>query len=172
MSWTEDRVGLLRELWSEGLSASRIAERLGGITRNAVIGKAHRLALASRPSPIRGTPGQSRPRAKAPPALRPPVRPPFVPVAHPRHAVNGAAPAATAAEDRLRNAGLELNRAALRAPPPYPLAANADGPACKWPIGDPGEPEFHFCGAPSVTGRPYCPDHCSVAYIRKDRPAA
>ncbi len=170
MSWTEDRVGQLRELWSQGLSASQIAERLGGVTRNAVIGKAHRLSLASRPSPIRGTPGQTRPRARPAPMSRRPVRAPMIASLHGRFngTVNGPANAAT--DGKPREAAID--RAALRVPPPYPLAAAADGPACKWPIGDPGEADFHFCGSASVAGRPYCPEHCAIAYIRKDRSAA
>ncbi len=168
MSWTEDRVGQLRELWSQGLSASQIAERLGSVTRNAVIGKAHRLALASRPSPIRGASGQARPRTRPAPMPRRPVRAPLIAPARGRFngVVNGLA------NGKPRGAGIGIDRAALRVRAPYPLAAAADGPACKWPLGDPGDADFHFCGSPSVAGRPYCPDHCAMAYIRKDRSAA
>ena len=81
---------------------------------------------------------------------------------------NGSADAAT--DCKPREAGID--RAALRVPPPYQLAAAVDGPACKWPIGDPGDADFHFCGSPSVAARPYCPEHCAIAYIRKDRSAA
>lgn len=83
---------------------------------------------------------------------------------------NGTASAAR--DGKPRDAGIGIDRVILRVPRPYPLAAAADGPACKWPIGDPGDSDFHFCGSPSVASRPYCPDHCAIAYIRKDRSAA
>lgn len=172
MSWTEDRVGQLRELWSQGLSASQIAERLGGITRNAVIGKAHRLALASRPSPIRATPGQTRPRARPGPMPRRSVRAPMIASLHGRFNGTANGPANAATDSKPREAGIGIDRAASHVPPPTQLAAAVDGPACKWPIGDPGDADFHFCGSPSVAARPYCPDHCAIAYIRKDRSAA
>ena len=108
--WTEERIALLRQLWEAGLSASEIAKRLGEVSRNAVIGKAHRIGLAARPSPIR-------------------VRP------------EAPAPAAT-------------------------------GRTCAWPIGDPGEADFHFCGARAEPGRPYCGAHCAMAYRKRDRDAA
>lgn len=109
MDWTETRVERLRSLWSEGLSASQIADHLGGVTRNAVIGKAHRLGLSSRPSPIKRT---------------------------------------------------------------LPMMAVLGERMCQWPIGNPGETGFHFCGRPAETGRPYCQGHCSMAYRRKTENAA
>lgn len=118
MQWTEERTEQLRHLWLQGNTASQIAARLGGITRNAVIGKAHRLGLSSRPSPI-----------------RPPIE------AAPR-------PAA----------------------PPTPVPAGGRG--CSWPMGDPKQPGFHFCGAQAEPGRPYCAAHCAMAYHRKADVAA
>tara|TARA_Y100001935_G_C17231290_1_gene470551 strand:- start:507 stop:902 length:396 start_codon:yes stop_codon:yes gene_type:complete len=109
MEWTETRVDQLKQLWGDGLTASQIAEKLGGVSRNAVIGKAHRLGLSSRPSPIKRK---------------------MIPLA--------------AVSERM----------------------------CQWPIGDPGDPEFHFCGKPALHGRPYCEDHCTAAYRRKSENSA
>jgi GcrA cell cycle regulator len=146
MEWSSERIEQLRSLWQNGLSASQIAQSLGGITRNAVIGKAHRLGLTGRPSPIKNRPvGISRPK----PQRRPRVE-------HP------AAPRAAAAHAPSR-----------RIEPPPPVEID-DGPGatiltltdriCKWPIGDPRQPDFHFCGRASAEGLPYCADHARRAY--------
>ncbi|MBL8557864.1 MAG: GcrA cell cycle regulator [Hyphomonadaceae bacterium] len=145
MGWTDERVETLKKLWIEGLSASQIAKQLGGVTRNAVIGKVHRLGLAGRATPSR-------------PAKRP------RPVSRPRLASSSSSSAA--ARPRM-------------APAPYlalvphlePLKAE-DGSVttvltlsdsvCKWPIGDPTDATFAFCGR-SSTGT-YCPDHASLAF--------
>jgi GcrA cell cycle regulator len=153
--WTDERVAELKRLWEQGLSASQIAAALGGITRNAVIGKAHRLGLAARPSPIKG-PGQ--PRVPGVPRVR---------VARVR-------PKSAMRPDRLaRPPQRELPpRPAMPAEPPRPRVFNPNGPACQWPIGEPGHDGFHFCEAPAVQGKPYCEYHCAAAYRRRDDAAA
>ena len=125
MAWTDERVELLKKLWTEGLSASQIAGRLGGVTRNAVIGKVHRLGL------MFGTRGNV--------ALKP-----------------------TYEEE------LELSPAPLKELV-IPLNERASiltlkESMCRWPIGDPGEPEFHFCGRKSCASLPYCEHHARMAY--------
>jgi GcrA cell cycle regulator len=190
-------------MWSDGATASQIADELGGVSRNAVIGKAHRLGLDARPSPVKA--GEEKEK-KAPPAkaasrgetgkraaagapapdtgedspptphARTPQRPQpdgiqyrsigpggFVrqgpgdtqapiPPAPPRRLV----PAKPSAEVANKTGLLELNDR-----------------ICKWPLGHPGEPDFHFCGAPANPGFPYCVEHCGVAYQaqlpRRDR---
>ncbi|MEC7205213.1 MAG: GcrA family cell cycle regulator, partial [Pseudomonadota bacterium] len=109
MSWTDEKVNKLKELWGKGQTASQIAEIIGGVSRNAVIGKAHRLGLSSRPSPIKR-------------------------VNHP----------ITATQERM----------------------------CQWPIGNPRDPSFHFCGKTAAPDRPYCEEHCAMAYRRKSDNAA
>ncbi len=152
MEWTDERTNLLKTLWLQGQTASQIAERLGGVTRNAVIGKAHRLGLSSRPSPIRQRPA-SRPAAHA------------AAMGTPRGGVEAAKPSVAAAP-----------LPAAAPPPPAPTrTAKAAAPgsrACMWPVGDPKQPGFHFCGAPAEPSRPYCAQHCSVAYHRKADAAA
>lgn len=157
MSWTDERVTLLRELWAKGLSASQIAVQLGGVTRNAVIGKAHRLGLESRPSPIRGTGSGSRRRNRA------------IDRAMEARALRGTmADEEIGGERLLPDAGQRVEDA-----PMPPLARRGgDVSACLWPLGDPGDDNFRFCGEDSVPGRPYCSEHCAVAYIRKDKSAA
>jgi GcrA cell cycle regulator len=162
MAWTDERVELLKELWGKGLSASQIAVQLGGVSRNAVIGKAHRLGLESRPSPIRGSGSGSRPRRSR----------------GARRTLEATTLRGTIAREELE----EISN--LPEPPPgecveapRPTSATrraiaSNGATCVWPIGDPGDDDFSFCEAPALEGRPYCADHCAVAYIRKDRTAA
>ena len=157
MAWTEDRVDVLKKLWAEGHSASQIAKQLGGVTRNAVIGKVHRLGLSGRATP-------SRP-VKRPPRLARP-KPQVMPDGSVRRPAAAKSPSASqAASERA------VERAAMSALPPMPLK---DGEAatiltlrdsmCKWPIGDPADPEFAFCGRKSSENGPYCKDHAEVAF--------
>lgn len=201
MSWTDERIATLRELWEQGLSASQIAGKLGNITRNAVIGKVHRLGLSGRPSPVRtdraATPAAApaAPVAVAPaaPAPQAPARPAEAHQPHilPAGPAPGAAPAPAARPVRLVTT-TSADVAAQAAPKPRILPANpapaerapaprAAAPAepepmvratllsindrmCKWPVGDPGDAGFHFCGRRAQTGMPYCQDHARIAY--------
>lgn len=153
MAWTEERVEVLKKLWAEGHSASQIAKELGGVTRNAVIGKVHRLGLSGRATP-------SRP-VKRPPRLARPK---------PRLRPDGSI-VATKISRPVAEVGLKLaDKEVLVALPPKPLA---DGEAatiltlrdsmCKWPIGDPADPRFAFCGR-KASGGPYCSEHAKVAF--------
>lgn len=181
MAWTEERIALLTKYWQEGRSASQIAEALGeGLTRNAVIGKAHRLGLSSRPSPLKpadaGAADEAGKKAgKAAPPADPAVAAPAAPAAEepavapaPREEVVAATPAEAAPTPP---------RKAARATPKSARVTLLDltDRICKWPIGHPDEPDFHFCGKPVNPGFPYCGEHCLVAYQsqmpRRDRPA-
>ncbi len=155
-TWTEERVARLRELWAEGLSASEIARELGGVTRNAVIGKVHRLRLERRAPSRRGTAAKNaRP---APPSRR---RPP---------AVSGTAalkPEPEAAQKAMP--APKPRRARLVFPPPPAEGRIKDimkltRHTCRWPIGDPGEEGFAYCGAQVSAGHPYCEHHARMAY--------
>jgi len=205
MSWTDERIEQLRQMWQNGHTASQIAETLGGVSRNAVIGKAHRLGLQSRPSPVK--PGESeaepatKPAAAERPALAPRMAAPAPAPAEPKPApAASAAPApapATPAPDAplVRSIGpggfQRQNPHEQQSPippaPPRRLVPAKPSPEiadktslldlndriCKWPLGHPGEPDFHFCGSPVNPGFPYCLEHCSVAYQaqlpRRDR---
>lgn len=153
MSWNDERVELLKRLWSEGLSASQIASELGGITRNAVIGKVHRLGLSGR---IKGTaPARPRKARSEAPAPRPASRPTTIgntALAHALEPVMEAAPAPAPVADNV-----------------VPLSQrcsimNLTEATCRWPVGEPGTESFYFCGARSATGMPYCTHHARMAY--------
>lgn len=156
MAWTEDRVDVLKKLWAEGHSASQIAKQLGGVTRNAVIGKVHRLGLSGRATP-------SRP-VKRPPRLARPK-----PQIMADGTVRTPAPARTIAASQAASERA-VAKAAMDALPPMPIG---DGEAatiltirdsmCKWPIGDPADPAFAFCGRTAHDG-PYCKNHAKVAF--------
>ena len=231
MSWTDERIERLKSLWTKGMTASHIADELGGVSRNAVIGKAHRLGLQSRPSPVK--PNEPEPKAKVKakekaeatpleakkPAAEAPQRPatprperkaeprPAAPVVDDfddddeeedgaQADAPGAAPAKPkAAEPLVRSIGpggfvrqgpSDQQAPIPPAPPrrlvpakPSPEVAEKTGlldlneKICKWPIGHPGEPDFHFCGRQANPGCPYCGEHCGVAYQaqlpRRDR---
>ncbi len=168
MSWTDERIATLRELWEQGLSASQIAGKLGNITRNAVIGKVHRLGLSGRPSPVRAERPAAAVAAAPVPAPKPaePVRAAVAPAPRPVRLVGTPVEAAPAAPRPV---------AARPAPAPTPAATEAEPMVrasllsindrmCKWPVGDPGEAGFHFCGRRAQTGMPYCQDHARIAY--------
>ncbi|TPE61805.1 GcrA cell cycle regulator [Sandaracinobacter neustonicus] len=188
MAWTDERIALLKQYWEEGRSASQIAEILGeGLSRNAVIGKAHRLGLASRPSPLKT--GEAKAESKAPKAEAKPAAP--KPAPRPAPQPVAAAPAPQPAPTPVVAAPVAPPVAPAPAalspglqPAPRPAAPRGKGERvtlldlndriCKWPIGHPDEPDFHFCGKPVNPGFPYCGEHCLVAYQaqmpRRDRP--
>ena len=142
MGWTDERVELLKKLWQDGLSASQIAKQLGGVTRNAVIGKVHRLGLSGRATP-------SKPQRTVFKAPRP-ARPVAPAIAAPRRMAEAAPQQSTPVRyiDERPGTATVLT-----------LGAHM----CKWPIGDPSLDSFTFCGRRSDEG-PYCDEHASVAY--------
>ncbi|WP_416909175.1 MAG: GcrA family cell cycle regulator [Polymorphobacter sp.] len=165
MAWTEERIAILKAGWEGGMTASQIAEQLGeGVTRNAVIGKAHRLGLESRPSPVKGG-EEAAPAAKSPaPAAKEAA-------AKPAEAAAPAASSAPAATPAVAKPVAKPARRSGKAAKVSLLDLNER--ICKWPIGHPGEPDFHFCGKPVQAGFPYCSEHCALAYQaqmpRRDR---
>ncbi|MPZ36554.1 MAG: GcrA cell cycle regulator [Rhizobiales bacterium] len=160
MSWTDERVEMLKKLWSDGLSASQIAAELGGITRNAVIGKVHRLGLSGRAkSPSSAAPRQRKPRSHTH-MLR---------VSRP--AMRGNTALAQAFEYEVAEEPELLDNVIPIGQRRTILELNED--TCRWPIGDPGSSDFFFCGGHSLTGLPYCAHHSRIAYqpanMRRDR---
>lgn len=155
MSWTDERVQTLKKLWSEGLSASQIAGRLGSITRNAVVGKVHRLGLTGRAATSRMKSHKPRPRAI--PKKKPPVvakKPAFA------AADNVAIRALYQPDAEPFTPGEELQ---------IPLSerkslATLTECTCRWPIGDPQDDDFRFCGKQKVPGLPYCEFHARRAF--------
>jgi GcrA cell cycle regulator len=144
MGWTDERVELLKKLWQDGLSASQIAKQLGGVTRNAVIGKVHRLGLSGRATPSK----PQRTVFKAPRAPRP-VSAPSVPrrIAEPVSSQAQTAPVRYVDEE-----------------PGMATVLTLGAHMCKWPIGDPSLDSFTFCGRRTDEVGPYCVQHAQVAY--------
>jgi GcrA cell cycle regulator len=207
MSWTDERIERLKKMWSDGATASQIADELGGVSRNAVIGKAHRLGLDARPSPVK--PGEEKERKAAAAATPAPDKPAKTEV--PRAAEGEPAPVQVhkpapggpqshrsqkpppGVEYRSIGPGCFVRQgpgdtqAPIPPAPPRRLVPAKPSPEvadktsllelndriCKWPMGHPGEPDFHFCGQQSNPGYPYCVQHCGVAYQaqlpRRDR---
>ncbi|NUR45946.1 MAG: GcrA cell cycle regulator [Sphingomonas sp.] len=194
MSWTEERIERLKKMWHDGATASQIADELGGVSRNAVIGKAHRLGLEQRPSPVK--PGEEKEAKKAAPAPAAPKA-----AAQKAEAPRGAPAAPATATPQTsqptpqRPTGPEIQyrsigpggfvrqgpgdqQAPIPPAPPRRLVPAKPSPEvadktslldlndriCKWPMGHPGEPDFYFCGEPANPGFPYCVEHCGVAY--------
>ena len=228
MSWTDERIDQLKTMWEKGLTASQIAEELGGVSRNAVIGKAHRLGLKSRPSPVKAgeakakqpkkaeSPKQPK-KAEAPEDDTPPFetklpQPLFAlhlrlrlhrhqslrrhlfrqqnlttrqmtttpvsqtpsPCPNPSRsrASCRSAPAASCVRDPATSRRRFRRAPPRRLVPARPSAEIADKTSlldltdriCRWPMGHPGEPDFHFCGEQVNPGFPYCVEHCGRAY--------
>ena len=216
MSWTDERIGTLRKMWEGGATASEIATELGGVSRNAVIGKAHRLGLKARPSPVK-----ANEKKKAAAAPKKPAAPALKPAAESRHDAGQTAPVAAASERAApcspsaqprNDAAAADDSASPSQPMPNPQADLPkivsvgpggflrQGPGdqqapippapprrlvpakpsaeiagkttlldlsekvCRWPMGHPGEPDFHFCGVAVNPGFPYCVEHCGRAY--------
>jgi GcrA cell cycle regulator len=160
MGWNDERVETLKRLWTEGLSASQIAAELGGITRNAVIGKVHRLGLSGRAK----SPSSAAPRPRKARTHQHMMR-----VARP--AVRGNTALAHAFEYDV-DAEPELVDNVIPMGQRRTLLELSDD-TCRWPIGDPGNSDFFFCGGQTVTSLPYCSHHCRIAYQpanpRRDR---
>lgn len=241
MSWTDERIAKLTKMWEGGATASQIAEDLGGVSRNAVIGKAHRLGLKARPSPVKSNDkpeAAAKPVTDAAPKAAPPPRAAAVQAAPPQAAAQQAATPPAAAPQAASSQAASSQAAAPRPPAPpaprpaAPVQAEAAEPAsaaqgaegaapkpaqprivsvgpggflrqgpgdqqapippapprrlvparpspevanktglldlneriCRWPMGHPGEPDFHFCGEKVNPGFPYCVEHCGRAY--------
>ncbi|ODN69832.1 GcrA family cell cycle regulator [Methylobrevis pamukkalensis] len=153
LSWTDERVERLKTLWAEGLSASQIAAELSGVTRNAVIGKVHRLGLSGRAKPQNQVAG-ARPRKAREPSH--PMRP-AAPITIGNLAVKAEPEAAP--EAKAKDAPVPEVVAFERA-----TILTLTEQTCKWPIGDPSRDDFFFCGRRSDVGIPYCAHHARIAY--------
>lgn len=197
MSWTDQRIDQLKSLWENGLTASQIADELGGVSRNAVIGKAHRLGLKSRPSPVKANEPEKKPVPKkagaapakpvaAAPAMRPRPAASPAPAAAPRADGEPAPEPKVSSMPRIVSIGpggfMRQGPGDQQAPippaPPRRLVPAKPSPemadktslldlnerVCRWPMGHPGEADFHFCGVAVNPGFPYCVEHCGRAY--------
>lgn len=153
MSWTDERVETLKKLWNDGLSASQIAAELGGVTRNAVIGKVHRLGLS----------GRAKPARSSAPKTRTPRQPGSV---HRKTRVVTATRGNTAIKAELQPEVASSPAPVIELPPVSRRLsiANLTERTCRWPIGDPSSDDFHFCGNDAEAGSPYCSYHSRIAF--------
>jgi GcrA cell cycle regulator len=151
INWTDDRVEQLKKLWESGLSASQIAAELGNITRNAVIGKVHRLGLSGRAK----TPSSAAPRQRK-------VRAPQHMMRISRPMSRGNTALAQAFEVEVEADPVAFDNVVPMNQRRSLLELTED--TCHWPIGDPGSTEFFFCGGKALGGLPYCAQHSRVAY--------
>jgi GcrA cell cycle regulator len=198
MNWTDERIATLTKMWESGATASQIADELGGVSRNAVIGKAHRLGLKSRPSPVKPNEEKTAVRKAPDPVPAAKARPkPKMPLPAPRAAErtaprpDGETPSQPMPDPRpqmpkivsvgpggfLRQ-GPGDQQAPIPPAPPRRLVPAKPSPemaektsllelndrVCRWPMGHPGEADFHFCGEKVNPGFPYCVEHCGRAY--------
>ena len=210
MSWTDERIAKLTKMWEGGSTASQIAEDLGGVSRNAVIGKAHRLGLKARPSPVKPNEKTEVPVAKPVPAVARPTRAPNAPPPPPapRPSVSNVTFSSDPAAPTVAGPTPTYATPSVPVPPPSGQRVVSVGPGgflrqgpgdqqapippapprrlvpakpsaematktsllelneriCRWPMGHPGEADFHFCGVKVNPGFPYCVEHCGRAY--------
>ncbi|WP_134495857.1 GcrA family cell cycle regulator [Microvirga pakistanensis] len=156
-SWTDERVELLKKLWTDGLSASQIAAELGNVTRNAVIGKVHRLGLSGRAKDVKAAPAAPRVRK----ITRAPSAPaPIAPQSH-SNVVLTPIPLQPVREEP--EMAIDEQDVAIPMSERVTIMDLRES-MCRWPMGDPTKPEFRFCGARSITGLPYCTHHARIAY--------
>lgn len=160
-AWTEERVELLKKLWNDGLSASQIAGELGSVTRNAVIGKVHRLGLSGR---AKSPAGASTPKPAASAPRKAPPRAPAQPPAPMTRGANALAPQYHAVPEIEAEQAPDLSEDVVIPFSERVTIMDLREYMCRWPMGDPTTPEFRFCGARSQTGMPYCTHHSRVAY--------
>ena len=182
MEWNDETIARLRAFWAEGLSTAEIGRRMG-VSKNAVVGKAHRLNLPARPSPIRRDgAASSAPRPVAPRRVIGSTLPPLS--AAPQVAVDLPGPLLTPPSfpQPALIAASSMPGIAVAAPAPRVVSVRttifrATRPqACCWPIGEPGTKSFRFCDGEATTGKPYCAEHVALAYVkvrdRRDEAAA
>jgi GcrA cell cycle regulator len=158
MSWNDERVELLKKLWTDGLSASQIAGELGGVTRNAVIGKVHRLGLSGR---ARSPSSSSAPRVRKV-APRPAVT--TRPVMSSGHVRGNTALAPQMREEIAYVPVIRIEEEVVVAMSRRVQIMELREGMCKWPMGDPQQQDFVYCGADSGFGKTYCTHHANIAY--------
>ena len=152
MVWTDEVVEELRKMWDKGMTTGQIAKALN-VTKNSIIGKVHRLCLTARPSPIKKSPAKAEKKTAAAPAPKAPAKTP----AAKSHAkpVKEPAPVVEKAEPVVEETNIPL--------------VKLDNHTCRWPLGDPRDDDFCFCGKRIKTGQTYCEEHAAIAYVRNGK---
>lgn len=161
MIWTDEAVEELKRMWDRGMTTGQIAKALN-VTKNSIIGKVHRLCLTARPSPIKKTDGSGSEKKPA----KSPAKPVKESAAGKKEAAVNKKKPAVAAEVKTptpRPAALAASSAAEETNIPL---VKLDNHTCRWPLGDPRDEDFCFCGKKIKTGQTYCEEHAAIAYVK------
>lgn len=174
MAWTDDMIAELKKLWSKGMSTGEIGKKLG-VTKNSVVGKVHRLGLDGRPSPIKRkdedkTLKSPTSKPEAPKAMQKkeakPAKPEPLKVQTPRLEPARTKKIEHIVEDvKITPIKIEKKDIVIKKEGDFSLI-DLDGHSCRWPIGDPKDENFHFCGKKIRTGQTYCDEHSAIAYVK------
>ncbi len=181
MPWTDDMVDSLKKMWDEGLSTGEIGKRLG-VSKNSIVGKVHRLQLTARPSPIKKkedtaektkeTPVKTKEKKTTVPEEKKTVAPKAekeapAPKAEKPTVENKPAPQRSPIKEKESMINMSIPVAAApRKPGDKVTVTDLDNHTCRWPIGDPKDENFHFCGAKVKVGQTYCEEHAAIAYVK------
>lgn len=170
MAWTDEMVEDLKKMWKEGLTTGEIGKRLN-VSKNSIVGKVHRLGLSGRPSPIKKK--DEAPKApKAKPAKPAPAEPKAAEKKAPAPAKEAPAPHPAAAESEPRAKAASFHPMAAKTPLRKEKHSGnlslteLDNHTCRWPVGDPKDAGFHFCGKKVRLGQTYCEEHSAIAYVK------
>lgn len=194
MAWTDEMVEELKRLWAEGVTTGEIGRRLN-ISKNSIVGKVHRLGLSGRPSPIKKKSDTEEAKPVAKPAAKkaalakeakpakqqpaevqaqktepkPAAKPVQAPAPEPKPAVIKASPQKTAVDSDEEDIALAKS---ITMPEPeknkkeFLSLTDLDNHTCRWPVGDPKDDNFHFCGKKVRLGQTYCEEHAAIAYVK------
>lgn len=180
MPWTDEMVESLKKMWDEGLSTGEIGKRLG-VSKNSIVGKVHRLQLVARPSPIKkkDPTEPSKQKTKPAPKAEKPSKPlTSKPVEQPKPVAENTSPskqekkyepAKKTFKEREPEAYMDVSIPVAHTPkkPGDKITVtDLDNHTCRWPLGDPKDESFHFCGAPVKIGQTYCEEHAAIAYVK------
>lgn len=167
MAWTDEMVDQLRAMWVEGLTTGEIGKRLG-VSKNSIVGKVHRLGLSGRPSPIKkkedgnAAAPAAEPQAKPAKEKNPPKEPK---AAKPK-------PEKTAVAEEVSVEKMPEKTECVSKPHSHngkTMLTDLDNHTCRWPLGDPKDENFHFCGKKVRIGQTYCDEHANIAYVKANK---
>lgn len=184
MPWTDEMVESLKKMWDEGLSTGEIGKRLG-VSKNSIVGKVHRLQLIARPSPIKKKDPNTAPKAKEKTSSKSSEKPvkqekpkaeakeapktEVQPTPKPQPEAKTSAPAKKSLPEKEPEAYMNVSIPVMHTPkkPGDKITVtDLDNHTCRWPLGDPKDENFHFCGAPVRIGQTYCEEHAAIAYVK------
>lgn len=169
MAWTDQMVEDLRRMWKEGMTTGAIGKKLG-VSKNSIIGKVHRLGLSGRPSPIKRKSDTAAPKATPEKNIAiepaPKVSETQTPKVAPKPVEENPAPAQKIIPDDDKFISTKIESKPIVRKDGKVMLTNLDNHTCRWPIGDPKDENFHFCGKKVKLGQTYCEEHAAIAYVK------